>query len=77
MFSFVSGGDLYTDACLVFRNHGIIESGDVNAFFLHTGGVNLRKFGIIQHHGADSTLCRLDVKSGGSHFLAEVINVFY
>ena len=41
MFLLVSGRDLYTDTCLVFRNYRIIESGYVDTFLLHTCGINL------------------------------------
>ena len=76
MFLFVSGRNLYADACLVFGHYGVVEAGNVDTFFLHAGGINLGKFGIIQHDGADGALCRLDVEASGSHFVAEVIHVF-
>ena len=41
VFFLVSGRNLYADACLAFGNNGVVEAGDVDAFFLHAGGVNL------------------------------------
>ena len=73
---FVSGRDLYADACLVFGHYGVVEAGDVDAFFPHAGGINLGEFGIIQHDGADGALCRFDVETGGGHLVAEVVHVF-
>ena len=73
----VSGRDLYTDTCLFFRNDRIIESRHINAFFLHACGINLREFGIIQHNGADGTLCRFDVKSGSCHLVTEIVYILY
>ena len=61
MLLFVSGRDLYADACLVFGHYGVVEAGDVDAFFLHAGGINLGEFGIIQHDGADGALLSLSI----------------
>ena len=61
---------------VVFGHYGVVEAGDVDAFFLHAGGINLGEFGIIQHDGADGALCRLDVETGGGHLVAEVVYVF-
>ena len=35
LFTVMSGTDLHTDTCLVFRNNRIIEACDIDAFFLH------------------------------------------
>ena len=35
MFCFVASGQLYADTGLVFRHYRIIETGYINAFFLH------------------------------------------
>ena len=77
MFLIVSGRDLYTDTCLPFRYNGVVETGYIDAFFLHAGCINLRQFGIIQHYCANGTLGRLDVETGSSHLVAEVIYIFY
>ena len=44
---------------------------------LHACGINLREFGIIQHNGADGTLCRFDVKSGSCHLVTEIVYILY
>ena len=56
MLLIVSGGDLYADACLVFRYNGIVETGYIDTFFLHACRINLRQFGVIQHYGANGAL---------------------
>ena len=73
----MSGRDLYTDTCLAFRYNGVVETGYIDTFFLHAGSINLRQFGVVQHYCANGTLGRLDVETGGSHLVAEVIDVLY
>ena len=34
---FMPSRQLHADACLAFRNYGVVESGYVDAFFLHPG----------------------------------------
>ena len=60
MLLFVGGAQLYTDAGLALRNHGIIEPGYEDAFLRHGGGETLAQRRVIQHHGADGALRGLD-----------------
>lgn len=59
------------------RYNGVVETGYIDTFFLHAGSINLRQFGVVQHYCANGTLGRLDVETGGSHLVAEVIDVLY
>ena len=72
MFTFVTGRQLNTDTSLTFRHNRIIETGYINAFFLHLGSEVLRQFCIIQHHCTDSALSRLDIETGSQHLVAEI-----
>ena len=77
VFALVAGGELNTDAGLALRHNGVVEAGDVDAFFLHLGGEDLRKFGVVEHHGADGALRWLDVEAGCPHLVAEVVDVLH
>ena len=69
--------DEYLAEELVLEYNGIVETGYIDTFFLHACRINLRQFGVIQHYGANGALGRLDVETGGSHLVAEVIYVLY
>ena len=71
----MAGRNLHADTSLILRHNGVVETGNVDTFFLHLLGINLRKLGIVKHYGADSALRRLDVKAGSHHLVAEVVYV--
>lgn len=73
----VASRNLYADTGLVLRYYGVVETGDIDALFLKLGSIYLRKLGIIEHHGADGTLCGLDVEAGGHHLVAEVVDILH
>ena len=68
-------GHLYADTRLTFRHNRIIESGDVDAFFLEGSCEILRETRVVQHNRTDSRLRRFDVEACGTHFLDEVRGV--
>ena len=73
----MAGRNLHADTGLSLRHHGIVEAGHEDTLVLQTGGEILRQFGIVEHHGADSRLRRLDVEAGGHHTLAEMLDVLH
>ena len=52
----VGGANLHADASLALGYHGVVETGNEDALFLHLGGVLLALGGIVDHHGADGAL---------------------
>ena len=77
VLALVAGGELDADAGFALRYDGIVEAGDVDAFFLHLGGEDLRELCVVEHDGADGALCGLDVEAGGYHLVAEVADVLH
>ena len=73
----VAGGDLYADAGLALRHHGVVEAGDVDALVLQAGGEALREGGVVEHDGADGALRGFDVETAGHHLVAEVGDVLH
>ena len=73
----MSCGELDADACLAFRNHGIVEAGHVDAFFLHLCCEDLRQLCVVEHHCADGALRGLDVEASRHHLVAEVVDVLH
>ena len=75
MSALVAGRDLHSDARLVLRHNGVVEARHVDALLLEFGSVDLREFGIVEHHRANGTLGGLDVKSCFEHPGAEVLDI--
>ena len=74
---FVGCRELDADAGLVFRDDGVAESGDVDSLLLHPSGELLGECRVVEHHGTDGTLGRLDVEAEGGHLGAEVLDVVH
>ena len=66
---------MYSDACLAFRNHRVVESCNEYPFFRYAGGKFLAERGVIQHYGKYGTLRGLAVETGGEHLLAEITDI--
>ena len=73
----MAGTQLHADASFALRNDRIVEARHVYTLLLEFGSILLRKRSIVEHHGADGTLRRLDVEAGSHHLVAEVFYVFY
>ena len=77
VFTLVSGTELHANARFALGHYRIVETGHIDALFLHGGGKVLAQLGIIEHHGANGTLGGLDVEAGGNHLVAEVVHIVH
>ena len=75
MLTLVGGGELDADAGLALRDHRVVETSHEYSFLGHLGGELLGKRSIVEHHGADGALGRLDVETGGQHLVTEVVHI--
>ena len=71
----VAGRNLHTNAGLVLRHNGVVEARYIDTLLLQLGRKADLKPHLDSHHGADGALCRLDVKAGSHHLVAEVVHV--
>ena len=73
----MTGRELNADASLTFRNYGVIESRNIDAFLKQAVCIALRQRSIVEHYSTDSALSRFDVKAGSEHLVAEVVYILY
>src|SRR3569832_2446314 len=68
----VRGRDLYADACLSLRYHGIRKPNDVDALVEQARGHVLREVGVVEHDGDDRVFARAHIEAGELHAFTKV-----
>src|SRR3712207_6132715 len=69
--------ELHSDACLTLRNHRIAEASNVDSLVQQQSGILLCQRSIVNHHGADGTLGRVNIETGSHHLVSKVVHVAY
>ena len=75
LFACMGSAYLDADTSLTFGHNGIIETGDVDTFFLQFGRKSLAEHRVIEHDGADSRLRGFDIETCRFHAIDEVCGV--